>query len=174
MGFKRVLFFLIIFGLILVIGIIFFQQFLSRKETVSPKTVLFLCVHNSFRSQIAEAYFNKFSRERNLNWQAESAGFLGAEKVNERAIVLMKEEGIDISNEKPKLMTEKMLSQADKIIVVCKECEELGLCLNLPQHKDIDYWRFENPAQLELDKAREIRDLIKEKILNLIETLEKK
>ena len=138
---------------------------------MKEKTVLFLCVHNTFRSQMAEAYFNKFAKERGIRWQAKSAGFLKADKVNEKAIILMKEEGIDISDKKPKLLTNKMLKSADKIVVVCQECEEQGLCLVLPKEKDIEYWRLPNPAQMELDKARVIRGQIKERVLNLISQL---
>jgi protein-tyrosine-phosphatase len=143
-----------------------FPQLLKK-----TKTILFLCVHNTFRSQIAEAYFNKFAKERGIKWQAKSAGFLKAEKVNEKAIVLMKEEGIDISDKKPKLMTEEMIKSADKIVVVCQECEELGLCINLPTNKNIEHWRLPNPAEMELEKAREIRNQIKEKVLGLIKEL---
>lgn len=171
MSFSRIFLFLIIFGFILAVGFIFFQQFLVEEKSVQKKTVLFLCVHNTFRSQMAETYFNEFAKEKKLNWQAKSAGFLEADKINEKALILIAEEGIDISDKKPKLVTEKMLFEADKIIVVCKECEEQGLCLNLPPDKDIDYWRLENPAEMELDKGREIRDSIKEKVKILVETL---
>ena len=176
MSLSKIFWILIIFSFVLMIGFVF-QQVLFRSShqeilTVPKKTVLFLCVHNSFRSQMAEAYFNKFAKERNLNWQAKSAGFLEAEQINEKAIVLMEEEGIDISEKKPKLMTKEMIKEAEKIIVVCKECEEQGLCLNLPQDKEIDYWRLENPAEMELDKARVIRDSIKEKVKILVESLD--
>lgn len=157
--------------LILISGFIFWQQFIAKGKIFPKKTVLFLCVHNTFRSQIAEAYFNKFAKERNLNWQAKSAGFLEAEKVNEKAIILMAEEGIDISDKKPKLINDEMIKEAEKIIVVCKECEEQGLCLNLPQNKEIVYWRLENPAEMKIEKGREIRNLIKEKTLTLVEIL---
>jgi len=56
-------------------------------------------------------------------------------------------------------------------VVVCQECEEQGLCLTLPKDKDIEYWRLPNAAQMELDQAREIRDRVKEKVLNLIDQL---
>lgn len=151
--------------LLITVGFVFWQFF------IKSKTVLFLCVHNTFRSQMAEAYFNKFAKEKGIRWEAKSAGFLKADKVNEKAIILMKEEGIDISDKKPKLVTNKMLKSADKIVVVCQECEEQGLCLVLPKNKDIEYWRLPNPAQMELDQARVIRDQIKERVLNLIEKL---
>jgi arsenate reductase len=146
-------------------------SFASWYFLLKPKTVLFLCVRNTFRSQMAEAYFNKFAKEKKLRWQAKSAGFLKADKINEKAVILMKEEGIDISDKKPKLMTDKMIKKADKIVVVCQECEELGLCLVLPKDKDIDHWGLPNPAEMELDQAREIRNKVKEKVINLIEEL---
>lgn len=163
MKFKTL--FLLIFLLIILGGFITWQYLFKLK------TVLFLCVHNAFRSQIAEAYFNKFAKEKGVNWRAKSAGFLKAEKINEKAVILMREEGIDISDKKPKLMTREMIDKADKIVVVCQECEEQGLCVNLPKNKDITYWRLPNPAEMELEKAREIRNKIKEDTLNLIKEL---
>lgn len=170
MRLYSLLFFLATLFLILTISFIFREKVFQREES-RQKKVLFLCVHNSFRSQIAEAYFTKYAKEKNLNWQASSAGFLKKDQVNEKAVTLMREEGIDISRKKPKLMTGEMLKKADKIIVLCKECQEMGLCLALPKDKDIEYWRLENPAEVELDEARKIRNLIKEKVLNLIEKL---
>jgi arsenate reductase len=97
-------------------------SFIAWQFFFRPKTILFLCVHNTFKSQIAEAYFNKLAKEKGLRWQAKSAGFLKADKINEKAVTLMKEEGIDISEKKPKLMTDEMIRKADKIVVVCQEC----------------------------------------------------
>jgi arsenate reductase len=162
---KKILMPLIIIIILTISGLIL-HQFLKK-----TKTFLFLCVHNTFRSQIAEAYFNKFAKERGIKWQAKSAGFLEAEKINEKAVILMKEEGIDISDKKPKLITEEVIKSADKIVVVCQECEELGLCINLPTNKNIEHWRLPNPAEMELEKAREIRNQIKEKVLSLIKEL---
>jgi arsenate reductase (thioredoxin) len=159
---KRLVIIFISSFLLMTAGFIFWQFFMKTK------TVLFLCVHNTFRSQIAEAYFNKFAKEKGIRWQAKSAGFLKSDKINEKAVILMREEGIDISDKKPKLMTEKMIKSADKIVVVCQECEAQGLCLVLPPDKDIEYWQLPNPAEMELEKAREIRNQIKEKVLNLI------
>jgi len=156
---KLIFFTIMMFGTIV--------SFISWQFLFKPKTILFLCVHNTFRSQMAEAYFNKFAKEKGLRWQAKSAGFLKADKVNEKAVTLMKEEGIDISEKKPKLMTDEIIKKADKIVVVCQECEEQGLCLALPKGKDIDHWRLPNPAEMELDQAREIRNQIKGKVLDL-------
>jgi len=159
---------------LIVVIIIIIAGFVSWQFLWRTKTVLFLCVHNTFRSQIAEAYFNKFAKEKRLKWQAKSAGFLEAEKINEKAIILMEEEGIDISSKKPKLMTEEMIKSADKIVVVCQECEEQGLCLNLPKDEKTEYWRLPNPAEMEIDQARKIRNLVKEKTIDLIERLKER
>jgi protein-tyrosine-phosphatase len=163
---KKILIIFVIVIIVIVVG------FTSWQFLFKPKIVLFLCVHNTFRSQMTEAYFNKFAREKGLNWQAKSAGFLEAKKINEKAVILMKEEGIDISKNKPKLVNEKMIKKADKIVVVCAECEEQGLCVILPKNKNIDYWQLPNPAEMELDQAREIRNQIKEKVIKLLEELE--
>lgn len=168
---KFLLFFVIL--IIMAGASIVSWQFLFQK-----KTVLFLCVRNTFRSQMAEAYFEKLATERNLkNWQAKSAGFLEGEGVNPKAIILMAEEGIDISKKKSKLVNEKMMKQASKIVVVCQECapggEEAGYCPVLPQNKDIEYWRLSDPAKMELEEARKIRDEVKVKVIDLVGRLEK-
>jgi len=160
-----------ILALALILIVLTISGFMFPRFLKGTKNLLFLCVHNTFRSQMAEAYFDKFAKEKGIKWQTISAGFLEAEKINEKAIILMKEEGIDISDKKPKLMTEKMIKSADKIVVVCQECEEQGLCLVLPKDKDIEYWRLPNPAEMEIEEAREIRNKIKENVLALIEEL---
>ena len=69
------------------------------------KTVLFVCIENTFRSQIAEAYFNKYAPD---GWKAISAGVKPADSVNPNAVRLMLEEGIDISHKKPQLLTKEI------------------------------------------------------------------
>jgi protein-tyrosine-phosphatase len=80
------------------------------------KRVLFVCVENSFRSQIAEAYFNKFAPE---GWIATSAGLTPAKRVHPNAVKLMLEEGMDISHQKPKLMTIELQDNVDMAVIVC-------------------------------------------------------
>lgn len=156
---------------LLIVFLITLGGFMIWKSLFKTKTILFLCVHNVLRSQMAEAYFNKFAKERGLKWRAKSAGFLEAEEINPKAITLMQEERIDISEKKPKLVTKKIIDKAEKIIVVCKECEEEGICITLPKDKDITHWQLENPAEMELSQAREIRNKIKENVIKLIEEL---
>ncbi|MEM2911899.1 MAG: arsenate reductase ArsC [Candidatus Bathyarchaeia archaeon] len=127
------------------------------------KTVLFVCVENSFRSQIAEAYFNKYAPE---GWKAVSAGLTPAEKVHPNAVKLMLEEGIDISHKKPQAMTRELQEKADVAVIVCS-----GSLCPVVYAKHVEEWGIPDPAKMPLDEARKIRDAIKEKVLDLVKRL---
>jgi len=127
------------------------------------KTVLFVCVENSFRSQIAEAYFNKFAPE---NWKAVSAGLTPAERINPNAVKLMLEEGIDISHKKPQPMTKELQEKAEVAIIVCS-----GSLCPIVYAKHVDEWNMPDPAKMPLNEARKVRDAIKKKVSNLIKKL---
>ena len=129
------------------------------------KTVLFVCVENSFRSQIAEAYFNKYAPE---GWTATSAGLTPAEKVHPNAVRLMQEEGIDISHKKPKPMTRELQEKSEVAIIVCS-----GSLCPVVYTKRVEEWNMPDPAKMPLDEARKIRDAIKAKVLDLVERLKK-
>jgi len=129
------------------------------------KTVLFVCVENSFRSQIAEAYFNKYAPE---DWKAISAGIKPAENVHPNAVKLMLEEGIDISHKKPKPMTRELQEKAEIAIIVCS-----GSLCPVVYTKRVEEWNMPDPAKMPLDEARKVRDAIKAKVLDLIERLKK-
>lgn len=132
------------------------------KEIISvDKIVLFVCVENSFRSQIAEAYFNNFAPK---GWRAISAGIKPANNVHPNAIYLMQEEGIDISNKKPKLLTKELQEKAEIAIIVCS-----GTQCPLVYAKKVEDWNIDNPAKMPINEARKIRDTIKAKVLELIE-----
>jgi arsenate reductase len=125
------------------------------------KIVLFICVENSFRSQIAEAYFNKFTPK---GWKAISAGIKPANSIHPNAIQLMKEEGIDITNKKPKLLTKELQENAEIAIIVCS-----GNQCPLVYTKKVENWNIPDPAKMSINEARKIRDIIKAKVLELIE-----
>ncbi len=125
------------------------------------KIVLFICVENSFRSQMAEAYFNKFAPK---GWKAISAGIKPANSIHPNAIQLMKEEGIDISNKKPKLLTKELQENAEIAIIVCS-----GNQCPLVYTKKVENWNIPDPAKMPINEARKIRDIIKAKVLELIE-----
>jgi len=124
---------------------------------------LFVCVENSFRSQIAEAYFNRFAPE---GWRAVSAGLTPAERVHPNAVRLMLEEGIDISHKKPQLLTREMQEKADIAVIVCS-----GALCPIVYTEHVEEWDMPDPAKMPLEEARKIRDAIKEKVIDLIERI---
>jgi arsenate reductase (thioredoxin) len=78
----------------------------SKSKLKSENTILFVCVENAGRSQMAEGFFNKFAPE---GYKAISAGTKPVSQINPFAVEVMREVGIDISNQKSKDFTEKML-----------------------------------------------------------------
>ncbi|MEM2569985.1 MAG: arsenate reductase ArsC [Candidatus Bathyarchaeia archaeon] len=126
-------------------------------------TVLFVCVENSFRSQIAEAYFNRFAPE---GWRAVSAGLTPAERIHPNAVRLMLEEGIDISHKKPQLLTREIQEAADMAVIVCS-----GALCPIVYTERVEEWDMPDPAKMPLEEARKIRDAIKERVIDLIERI---
>lgn len=127
------------------------------------RTVLFVCVENSFRSQIAEAYFNTYAPE---DWKAVSAGLTPAENVHPNAVKLMLEEGIDISRKRPQLMTRELQENAYMAVIVCG-----GSLCPVVYTKYVEEWDIPDPAGMPLEEARKVRNLIKDRVLNLVERL---
>jgi len=129
------------------------------------KTVLFVCVHNAGRSQMAEAFFNHLAKGR---VQAHSAGTQPS-SLNPTVVEAMREVGIDISKNKPKLMTLEMAEQADRVITMgCGGIE--GACPGaIVQAED---WGLEDPRGKSLEVIRKIRDEIKERVTMLLNEIE--
>jgi len=127
------------------------------------KFVLFACVENSFRSQMAEAYFNKFAPE---GWTAISGGIKPAAEVHPNAVLLMKEEGIDISGKKPQALTIELQMKAYVGIIVCGSVE-----CPVVYAQRVESWDMPDPAKVSLQEARSIGNAIKSKVLGLIENL---
>lgn len=129
------------------------------------KKVLFVCVENAGRSQMAEAFAKQYGGDK---IEALSAGTMPSSEVNPLVIQVMREKGIDISKNKPKLINTKMIQDADKVIVM--GCEAQGFCPAPLLNKVVD-WGIEDPKGKPLEKIREIRDEIEEKVEALIEEL---
>ena len=135
--------------------------------------ILFVCIHNSGRSQMAEAFLNKYTDKA----VAESAGFEPG-KLNPIVVKVMAEEGIDISQNSCDSVFGffKQGKRFSHIITVCDE-GAAERCPIFPGVTQRIHWSFEDPSSLEgsdeekLTKTREIRDAIKEKVLQLIELL---
>lgn len=128
------------------------------------KTVLFVCAENAGRSQIAEALFNKYAIGR---FKAVSAGTVPAKRVNPSVVEVLKEIGIDVSCKKPKIVTNEMIKEADKIITM--GCGTAFCPANfLPKVED---WALDDPKGKTVEEIREIRDEIDGKVKALIQKL---
>jgi protein-tyrosine-phosphatase len=132
------------------------------------RTVLFLCVQNSARSQIAEGFFKKYAGK---DLVCISAGTIPADRINPYAMEVMKEVGIDISTNKPKMITNEMIDQAS--IIINMGCMDNDSCPSTLFKKKMVDWGIEDPVGKPIDEVRRIRDIIKRKVSDLIITLEK-
>jgi protein-tyrosine-phosphatase len=124
--------------------------------------VLFVCVENAGRSQMAEAFANKYGQGK---LTAKSAGIKLAPQVNPVVVQAMKEKGLDISSNKPKMLTQEMANQAD--LIVTMGCGVSDFCPG-PFFKESIDWAIEDPKDKSIDKVREIRDEIERKVQKLI------
>ena len=124
------------------------------------KTVLFVCVHNAGRSQIAAGYMKALS---NGKVQVLSAGSAPKESINPLAVQVMSEEGIDIANNQPKVLTTEEVQESD--VVITMGCGDA--CPFYPGKRYED-WVLEDPAGKDLETVRKIRDEIKQKVKNLL------
>jgi len=126
------------------------------------KKVLFVCVENAGRSQIAEAFANKYGKDKFI---VSSAGNKPADKVNPIVVEALKEKGIDISMNKPKLLTFQMTEDAD--LIVTMGCSDNGICPG-PFFKPTFDWKLEDPKGKPIEKVREIRDDIERRVQKLL------
>lgn len=129
------------------------------------KNILFVCVENAGRSQMAEAFAKKYGVSK---LEASSAGTMPAKEVDPVIIEIMREKGIDLSTNEPKLVTVQMVQEADIIIVM--GCSAQGFCPAPLLNKVVD-WGIEDPKGKPIEKAREIRDEIEKKVKKLIEEM---
>lgn len=127
------------------------------------KTVLFVCVHNAGRSQMAEAFFNAMSKGKA---KAFSAGTQPAGAVNPVAARVMKEVDIDISGNKPKMLTLEMVESADRVITMGCGDDPAGLCpARIVETED---WALTDPKGKPIAEVRKIRDEIKKRVIDLL------
>ncbi len=130
------------------------------------KKILFVCVENAGRSQMAEAFFRKYMPK---GFEAISAGTKPSTKVNPIVLQAMKEIGIDIENQTPKHISQQIISESDKAINM--GCMDKESCPALFM-KDILDWQIPDPKGKSIEEVRKIRDQIKTKVMILIKSLE--
>jgi len=132
-------------------------------DPAGKPSVLFVCVHNAGRSQMAAAFLASLSRGA---VEVRSAGSQPAEKVNPAAVEAMAEVGIDLSAEVPKMLTTEAVKESD--VVITMGCGDE--CPVFPGKRYED-WELEDPAGKGVDSVRPIRDEIKARIEKLITEL---
>ena len=126
------------------------------------KKILFVCVENAGRSQMAEAFAKVYGKDKFI---VSSAGNKPADRVNPVVVEAMKEKGIDISMNKPKLITFQMAQDAD--LIVTMGCSAQDICPG-PFFKPTIDWALEDPKGKLIEKVREIRDEIERRVQKLI------
>lgn len=125
-----------------------------------------MCIHNSGRSQIAEAFANKLGAGRVV---AESAGTEAADGLNQAAVQAMEEIGYDMSGHHPKIMTMEMVNSADRMITMGCGVDTEGVCP--ASYIPTEDWGLEDPKGQPTEKVRQIRDQIEARVRNLIEEM---
>ena len=115
---------------------------------------------------MAEAFANHYGKGKLV---ASSAGVMLADRVNPVVVEVMKDKGIDISMNKPKLLTTKMAEEADQIITM--GCSVEKFC-PAPLLKNVIDWGLEDPKGKSIEKVRQIRDEIEKRVLKLISELQ--
>ena len=123
---------------------------------------LFVCIENAGRSQMADGFGKKFG----LN--CESAGTFPSSEINPLAVQAMKEKGIDIEANTPRIMTEEMVRSADLVIIMgCSIEEACPRPIAVEMKKKVVDWGIEDPKGKPIEKVREIRDVIEGKVREL-------
>jgi len=134
----------------------------AAQKAAPARNVLFVCVGNSCRSQMAEGFGRYYAPGGTV---VRSAGTNPADLVAPKAVDVMKEKGFDITGQYPKPITGRMVEEAG--LVVTMGCEVAGLCpVTLSPDKTVD-WGLEDPMGKGIEKYREIRDLVEEKVRGL-------
>ena len=134
----------------------------DNKNTI---TVIFVCVENSGRSQIAEGFFKKYAPK---EFKVQSAGTKPILQINPIAVQSMKEIGIDISTQKSKGLTDEMIRNSDHIVNM--GCMNKSFCPTIFLPKVIE-WNLEDPKGKAIEEVREIRNEIEKMVKELVSAI---
>ncbi|WP_233580480.1 arsenate reductase ArsC [Streptomyces triticirhizae] len=134
-------------------------------EPTAPRaSVLFVCVHNAGRSQMAAGFLAHLAGDR---IEVRSAGSLPADQINPAAVAAMREVGIDIAAERPRALTTDAVEASDYVITM--GCGDACPVLPGKHYRD---WQFDDPAGRGLDAVRPIRDAIRTRVEDLIHEID--
>jgi arsenate reductase (thioredoxin) len=144
-----------------------FHSSKQRNEQRQDKVILFVCVENAGRSQMAEGFFNQKYAPK--GYHAISAGTRPVSQINPLAVQAMNEVGVDISSQKSKIITEDMIRSSAKSVNM--GCIERAECPLLFINNVID-WGIEDPKGKSIEMVREIRDEIDRRVREIAESLQ--
>jgi len=129
------------------------------------KKVLFVCVENAGRSQMAEAIARSYGVD------ASSAGTLPATAINPTVVQAMKERGFNLTSNKPKMLTEQMIEDADYVVTM--GCRVETVCpkpLIVKLEKKLLDWHIDDPKDKQIQEVRKIRAQIENQVIELLKT----
>jgi arsenate reductase len=130
---------------------------------MTKKTVMFVCVHNAGRSQMAAGFMRELGGDQ---VEVLSAGSAPKDSINPVAVEAMSELGIDIANQKPKVLTPEAVQQSD--VVITMGC---GDACPIYPGKRYEDWALEDPAGQGIEPVRKIRDEIKTRVERLLKEI---
>jgi arsenate reductase len=142
-------------------------SFGSKSKIRQKKTILFVCVENAGRSQMAEGFFRKYAPE---GYESISAGTKPTPQINPIIVQAMEEVGVNIKQQKPKEITKDMMRNSTKIVNM--GCMDKFFCPTLFIPNLID-WGIEDPKEKSIGQVREIRDDIEQRVKQLVTNLPK-
>ena len=128
--------------------------------------VLFVCVHNAGRSQMAEALLNREAAERGLDIRAESAGTVAGGEINPVARQVMEEIGIPMDGHHPKQLTQEMIDGSERVITMGCGVDADSCPARFFVTED---WGLDDPKGQPIEKVREIRDQIRSRVSQMID-----
>jgi arsenate reductase (thioredoxin) len=140
----------------------FFGKSKSNSNEKDDKTILFVCVENAGRSQMAEGFFKKYAPD---GFKTLSAGTKPGYQLNPIVVEAMKEVGIDISKQKSKELTDAMIRDSDNVVNM--GCMDKNFCPTIWIPKVIE-WDLEDPKGKSIEKVREIRDEIEKRVKEIV------
>ena len=139
-----------------------FGKFTTSSNNKDSKTILFVCVENAGRSQMAEGFFKKYAPN---GFKTLSAGTKPAYHLNPIVVEAMKEVGIDISKQKSKELTDEMIRDSDKVVNM--GCMDKNFCPTIWIPKVIE-WNLEDPTGKSIEEVRQIRDEIEKRVKEVV------
>src|SRR5688572_7812225 len=140
----------------------FFGKFKTISSNKKEKTVLFVCVENAGRSQMAEGFFKKYAPN---EFKTLSAGTKPVYQLNPIVVEAMKEVGIEISKQKSKELTDEMIRESDNVVNM--GCMDKNFCPTIWLPKVIE-WNLEDPKGKSIEEVREIRDEIEKRVKEIV------